>query len=167
MQNDELKIAVPALNEYFCSMGYFMIASVGHACEHALQPFKQAPSVGTMTGVQSALIPCSNPAGFKIPVGHAFMHSAQRMQLVKKSDSSRLIGGLMSRFADSGSPPDNLNAGTAATTAAEVVSTLRRSSETGICVEVIAGTGDFNSKKFASTGHSCEQEKHLMHSDSL
>ena len=42
-----------------------------------------------------------------------------------------------------------------------------RLSATGCCVAVTAGKGDLKVKKLASTGHSCVQLKHLMHSDSL
>ena len=93
MQRPVSRTAVPPLKLYFFSMGYFKIASVGQAWEQALQPLRQGPSVGTMMGVHNARSPCSKVADFKIPVGQALMHSEQRMQLVRKSLSSRLIGG--------------------------------------------------------------------------
>src|SRR5690349_15764225 len=119
MHFEVLKTAVPALYAYFFSIGYFMIASVGQAWEQALQPCLQKPSVGTMTGDHRARIPCSRPAGLRTPVGQAFMHSPQRMQLARKSRSSRLMGGRMSFLVDRGSPAESWSAGAAATTAAE------------------------------------------------
>src|SRR3954465_8369665 len=148
MQLEVLKTAVPALNAYFFSIGYFMIASVGQACEHALQPSLQKPSVEIMTGDQSARNPCSSPAGFKMPVGQAFMHSAQRMQLERKSCSSRDIGGRVNFFTDFGSPAERLIAGAVTSAIAPVARSCLRSSCTGNCEWVTAGIGFFSVKKF-------------------
>jgi hypothetical protein len=144
-----------------------MMASVGHASEQALQPCLQYPSVGTITGDQSARTPCSKPAAFKTPVGQALTHSVQRIQLDRKSLSSRDMGGRSKRFADRVAPLANLRIGDAVSVPTTVAKSVLLCKETGCCEGETAGKGSLYVKKFASTGHSCEHEKHLMHSDSL
>src|SRR5947208_3153329 len=113
-----------------------------------------------MTGDHRALKPYSSPAGLRIPVGQALMHSVHRIQLAKKSLSSRLIGGLRRRLCEIVSPAERRKIGAESRAVVVAAKRLRLSRETGCWDEVTAGTGERYVKKLASTEQACVQVKH-------
>ena len=72
------------------------MAPVGQTFPQVLQLVEQAANRGVITGVKMPSNPALNHTGCRVLVGHAFMHSPQRMHLAKNSASGVAPGGRMS-----------------------------------------------------------------------